>query len=101
MGRATAAVVAMAAPPHNPNVTGSRIIRTVPRSRMVALSASYSSRVFDMDDEIVIDRRYCIRAGMLGAPLPVHLDWYAPCRGVLQGYEEIPHAVEFVKWLRD
>src|SRR5262245_25208796 len=41
-GSAIAAVVAIAMAPHSANVTGRRIIRTVPRSRMVALRASYS-----------------------------------------------------------
>src|SRR5450830_906108 len=46
IGSWMAAVVATAAPAQRPKVTGSRINRTVPRSRMVARRAANSSSVW-------------------------------------------------------
>src|SRR6266540_4142075 len=48
IGSWMAAVVATAAPAQRPKVTGSRIIRTVPRSRMVDRSAANSSSLWVM-----------------------------------------------------
>src|SRR5947208_11431193 len=90
MGSATAAVVAIAAPPHSPNVTGRRIMRTVPRSRIVARRASYSSRGFD----ISVTRRQAaadiLPVGATGTNLVVRYG-----RGVQFGAT----SVEVVKWL--